>query len=200
VSAAQLPADPVNAARALLGAHLTANGVEIRIVETEAYGGVGEDPASHAHRGQTARNASMFGPAGLLYIYFTYGMHHCANVVVGAPGSAGAVLLRAGEVVAGADRARSRRGPRASDWELARGPARLCLALGIDLSNDGTNLLSDAGVRLVMREPLAANLMGVGPRVGVRQAADRPWRFWIAGDPHVSQYRPAARRGEGSSS
>jgi len=200
VRAQQLPAHPVDAARALLGAHLIANGVEVRIAETEAYGGVGEDPASHAHRGQTARNASMFGPAGLCYIYFTYGMHYCANVVVGETGVAGAVLLRAGEVVGGVDIARGRRGSQVRDRDLARGPARLCVALGIERVDDGADLLSGEGIRLVEGQPVAAERIASGPRVGVRHAAQRQWRFWLSGDPHVSQYRAAAPLGGGSGS
>ncbi len=115
----------------LLGATLTHGGVTVRLTEVEAYDG-GNDPGSHAYRGETRRNAVMFGPAGRLYVYFTYGMHHCCNVVCGPEGTANAVLLRAGEVVDGLDEARARRG-RSSDRDLARGPGRLCQALGIDL-------------------------------------------------------------------
>src|SRR3954468_4673982 len=129
----------VDAARGLLGASLTAGGVTVRLTEVEAYSGLGLDPASHAHRGVTGRNKVMFGPAGILYVYQIYGMHFCANVVCGPEGEAAAVLLRAGEVVDGLDLARSRRGA-SSDRDLARGPARLCQALGIDLSHVGTDL------------------------------------------------------------
>ena len=118
--------------------HRTPDGVvAVRITEVEAYDGPG-DPGSHAHNGRTARNAVMFGPPGHLYVYFTYGMHHCCNVVVGDEGSPSAVLLRAGEVVEGVDLARARRG--STDRDLARGPARLCEALGLDLSHNGVDL------------------------------------------------------------
>src|SRR3954452_17851946 len=112
--------------------------VAVRLTEVEAYAGA-DDPGSHGYRGMTARNEVMFGPAGRLYVYFTYGMHHCCNVVVGTPGTASAVLLRAGEVVEGLELARSRR-VRSSDRDLARGPARLCQALAIDRSHNGADL------------------------------------------------------------
>jgi DNA-3-methyladenine glycosylase len=177
----------------LLGAVLRHGEVAVRLTEVEAYAGP-DDPGSHAFRGQTRRNAVMFGPRGHLYCYFTYGMHVCANVVVGAAGDPGAVLVRAGEVVSGVELARSRR-PGASDRDLARGPARLCRALGIGLEHDGVDLGTGA-VRLDAGEPVTA--VSTGPRVGLRAAPDRPWRFWVTGDPTVSVYRPAAplrRRG-----
>lgn len=132
----------------LLGARLTLGGVTLRLTEVEAYAGLG-DPGSHAYRGRTQRNASMFGPPGTLYVYFTYGMHHCANVVVGPEGDPGAVLFRAGEVVDGLDLARVRR-PGSSDRDLARGPARLCRALDVDRSLDG----ADLAAHLELTEPL----------------------------------------------
>ena len=172
----------------LLGAVLRAGEVAVRLTEVEAYDGA-NDPGSHAYRGQTPRNAVMFGPAGHLYVYFTYGMHHCCNVVCGPTGSASAVLLRAGEVVDGLDIARSRRS-RAADRDLARGPALLCQALGIDGAHDGTDLRRGP-LRL---EPAPGPPVAVqtGPRVGLRQAAERPWRFWMDGEPTVSRYRPAS--------
>ena len=127
--------DPLEVAPRLLGAVLTHGGVSVRLTEVEAYAGP-LDPGSHAHRGRTARNAVMFGPPGHLYVYFVYGMHHCANLVTGPEGDPGAVLLRAGEVVAGLDVARERR-PSSRDRDLARGPARLCRVLGIDLADNG---------------------------------------------------------------
>ncbi|MFG2109279.1 DNA-3-methyladenine glycosylase [Micromonospora chersina] len=188
----------VPAARGLLGCRLSGHGVTVRITEVEAYAGTAGDPASHAHRGRTPRNAVMFGPAGHAYVYFTYGMHWCVNVVTGPDGEAAAVLLRAGEVVDGLDVARERRPAVRRDVDLARGPARLCAALGIDRSVYGADLLGDGPVRL--RPPLAPvpeAAVAAGPRVGVTGAHDVPWRFWIAGDPTVSAYRrhvPRTRR------
>ncbi|KQT89070.1 hypothetical protein ASG49_14655 [Marmoricola sp. Leaf446] len=178
----------LEAAPLLLGAHLTMGGVTLRLTEVEAYSGA-DDPGSHAHRGRTPRTATMFGPAGRLYVYFTYGMHHCANLVCGPEGEAAAVLLRAGEVVDGLEVARARR-PGVRDRDLARGPARLCRTLDLDRSHDGLDV-RDA-VRLGRGVPHVT-----GPRVGLRLAGDRPWRFWVEGDPTVSRYvpaRPVSRR------
>ena len=172
----------------LLGSVLRHGEVAVRISEVEAYDGA-NDPGSHSYTGRTNRNAVMFGPPGRLYVYFTYGMHYCCNVVVGAEGDPAAVLLRAGEVVEGTEVARSRRSGR--DRDLARGPARLCQALGIDLTCNGADLTAG---------PVTLELGGfsgpvrTGPRVGLRKAADRPWRFWLDGDPTVSAYRPAVVR------
>lgn len=180
--------DPLVVAPRLLGAVLTHAGVSVRLTEVEAYRGP-DDPGSHAFRGPTPRNATMFGPPGRLYVYFVYGMHHCANLVTGPDGEAGAVLLRAGRVVGGIDLARARR-PGSTDRDLARGPARLCRALAIDGSHDGDLADLVAGERATDRE----DVVSTGPRVGLRLAADRPWRFWIGGDDTVSAYRPAAPR------
>ncbi|MGW5668592.1 DNA-3-methyladenine glycosylase [Micromonospora sp. NPDC003776] len=180
----------VPAARGLLGCRLTGNGVTVRITEVEAYAGTAGDPASHAYRGRTARNAVMFGPAGHAYVYFTYGMHWCVNVVTGADGEASAVLLRAGEVIEGLDLARARRPAVRRDVDLARGPARLCAALGIDRSVYGAYLLGEGPVRLrPAAAPVPEAAVAAGPRVGVTGAHDVPWRFWLAGDPTVSAYR-----------
>jgi len=168
----------------LLNAVLRHDGVAVRLTEVEAYDGP-DDPGSHAHRGRTRRNEIMFGPPGFLYVYFTYGMHHCANVVVGPEGSPSAVLLRAGEVVEGRELAEQRR---RSSRDLARGPARLCQALGLDLTHNGLDLRSGA---LALGPPAAE--VSTGPRVGLRLAHDRPWRFWVTGEPSVSTYRPAKR-------
>jgi DNA-3-methyladenine glycosylase len=185
------PADQV--APDLLGCVLEGHGVQVRLTEVEAYSGEGLDPASHAHRGPTARNTLMFGPPGFLYVYFTYGMHWCANVVTGPEGRASAVLLRAGEVVGGLDVARARR-PRASDRELCRGPARLAKALALDRGSLGLNLLDPASpVRLLPRRG-PRPVVSSGPRVGITVGTQTPWRFWVEGDPTVSSYKPGVRR------
>ena len=174
----------------LLGATLRHGAVALRLTEVEAYDGA-NDAGSHAFRGPTARNAVMFGPPGFLYCYFTYGMHVCCNVVTGGEGAASAVLLRAGEVVEGVELARARR-PGASDRELARGPARLCKALGIGLSDNGADLV--AGPITLTPAVQPAVEVSTGPRVGLRGDPDRPWRFWLTGEATVSAYRPAAVR------
>ncbi|TCC09776.1 DNA-3-methyladenine glycosylase [Kribbella soli] len=166
--------------------------VAVRLTEVEAYDGP-TDPGSHAYRGQTARNAVMFGPAGFLYVYFTYGMHFCMNVVAGPKGQPSAVLLRAGEVIEGIELARLRRNQPASkksDRDLARGPARLCVALGIEREGNGTDLLAKNSPIELLDGPGFDGEPATGPRVGLREAADRPWRFWIPDDPTVSPYRP----------
>lgn len=175
---------PLEVAPRLLNAVLRHDGVAVRITEVEVYDGA-HDPGSHAFRGMTRRNAVMFGPPGHLYVYFTYGMHHCTNLVTGPDGDPGAVLIRAGEVIDGLELARSRRGS-STDRDLARGPARLCQALGLTLADNGIRADLEAG------QPPAS--YATGPRVGLRHAADRPWRFWIPGDRTVSAYRPAKRR------
>jgi len=177
----------------LLGCLLQAHGVTVRITETEAYSGEGLDPASHAHRGPTGRNQLMFGPPGFLYVYFTYGMHWCANVVTGPEGRASAVLLRAGEVVDGIDVARTRR-PRSTDRDLCRGPARLAKALALDATVLGADLLDPASpVRLLPRPGQRPRVVS-GPRVGITVGTETPWRFWIEGDRTVSPYKPGVRR------
>lgn len=189
--AAVLSGTVLDVAPRLLGAVLRHGDVAVRLTEVEAYDGP-NDPGSHAARGRTARNAAMFGPPAHLYVYFTYGMHHCANVVCGAEGTASAVLLRAGEVVAGLDTARRRR-PGALDRDLARGPARLCRALALDRTHDGADLTG----AVTLRPPeklVPCTLVSTGRRVGLRLGAERPWRFWVTGEPTVSTYRPAALR------
>jgi DNA-3-methyladenine glycosylase len=222
----------VEVAPALLGCvieHDSPEGlVAVALTEVEAYHGQA-DPASHAYRGQTARNAVMFGAPGHAYVYFTYGMHFCVNLVCLPEGTASAVLLRAGRVIEGADLARARRtaaGPGGRD--LARGPARLCQALGIARERNGADVCAPASP-LRVRWPAAAEAaslgpwaagagaggavasgglgpdrpgpaqlggaaISAGPRVGVSAAGDRPWRFWITGDPTVSVYRPHVPR------
>jgi DNA-3-methyladenine glycosylase len=214
--------------------------VAVRLVEVEAYQG-SHDPASHAYRGQTARNTVMFGPPGHMYVYFTYGMHFCTNLVCQPPGQAEAVLLRAGEVVVGSELAARRRagengkelsapatpngiearrgepsdGEPADDRpsngrpsngrplraiDLARGPARLCQALDIDRRLDGADVCepgSPMGISPAWSAepgPAGPAVISTGPRVGIRQATDRPWRYWLAGDGHVSIYRPLKPR------
>ncbi|MFY1694272.1 DNA-3-methyladenine glycosylase [Solwaraspora sp. WMMA2101] len=190
-------AGPVDvAARALLGCVVTAGDVAVRLTEVEAYAGVGADPASHAHRGRTPRNAAMFGPPGRLYVYFSYGIHWCGNVVTGPPGEAAAVLLRAGAVVAGHGTARRRRGVRVPDRDLARGPARLMVALGLDGAATDTSVLDGCGPASLTApaDPVEVAAVRSGPRVGVGSAQQTPWRFWLADEPTVSAYRRAAPR------
>lgn len=189
--AARLAGPVLDVAPSLLGSILRSDAVAVRITEVEAYAGA-DDPGSHSYRGQTARNTAMFGPPGHLYVYFTYGMHHCANVVCGGVGTPSGVLLRAGQVVEGIDPARVRR-PGVADRDLARGPARLCRALAIDLGDDGRDL-SRGRVTLELGDPPDPGAISRGPRVGLRAAADAPWRFWLSGEPSVSTYRPAAPR------
>jgi DNA-3-methyladenine glycosylase len=159
--------------------------VSVRLTEVEAYAGP-RDPASHAYRGPTKRNEVMFGPPGHAYVYFTYGMHFCVNLVCMGEGTAAAVLLRAGEVLEGRSLAEARR-PRSKPRDLARGPARLCEALAIDRSLTGADVCS-AGPLLVSAGSSASGVR-TGPRTGVSSAKDVPWRFWIDGDPSVSPHR-----------
>lgn len=188
-------------APALLGRvfeHRTGAGpVSLRLTEVEAYAGP-LDPASHAYRSRTPRNEVMFGEPGHAYVYFTYGMHFCVNLVCGPEDTASAVLLRAGEVVFGRELARERR-PRSAERDLARGPARLCQALGIAREQNGLDVCAPGGpLRITAGEPVEPALVRSGPRTGVNGAKERPWRFWIDGDPSVSPYRahaPRQRRG-----
>ena len=185
-----LPASAVDeAARDLLGWRLTANGVTVRLTEVEAYSGLGEDPASHAHRGMTARNEVMFGPPGWLYVYQIYGMHFCANVVCGEPGRAAAVLLRAGAVVEGLETARQRRPAARNDHDLAAGPAKLMQVLALNRSANATPLIDGSGPATLTPPTGPPGPISAGPRVGVTSALDVPWRFWLTGDPTVSAYR-----------
>ena len=203
--ASLLRCDSLEAAPALLGAVITvadsAGRVAIRLTEVEAYRGE-KDPGSHAFRGRTARNASMFEAGGCIYVYFTYGMHHCLNIVTGPAGVSRAVLLRGGEIVDGIELARARRPAARTDRDLARGPARLCAALGLDRSDDGS-LLGGSGSRisLTLPEPQRTpepELIRSGPRTGVAGPGGDgeafPWRFWLDGEPTVSTYRPAVAR------
>ena len=203
--ASLLRCDSLEAAPALLGAVITvadsAGRVAIRLTEVEAYRGE-KDPGSHAFRGRTARNASMFEAGGCVYVYFTYGMHHCLNIVTGPAGISRAVLLRGGEVVDGTELARERRPAARTDRDLARGPARLCSALGLDRSDDGA-LLGGPGSRISLTLPEARRApdparIRSGPRTGVAGPGGDgkafPWRFWLHNEPTVSPYRPATPR------
>lgn len=200
----------LRAAPLLLGSTLTvARGgtvVGVRLTEVEAYEGQ-RDPGSHAYRGRSRRNDTMFGPAGHVYVYFTYGMHWCMNIVCGTEGTSSAVLLRAGEVTLGLDAAVARRGAPAGP-RLASGPARLAQALGIGAGDDGSVLLSGPGPDdHAVQAPDGIWLSGIrsrrrpgtltGPRTGVSGPGggpEFPWRFWLPDEPSVSPYRPAAPR------
>ena len=160
-----------------------------RIVETEAY--TSDDPASHAFRGPTARNAVMFGPPGCLYVYFVYGMHLCMNAVVGREGVGTAVLLRAAEPLEGLDEMRARRG-RERVRELCSGPARLCQAFGVDRTLDGMDLVGGGDVWIEEGAPVSRDAMASGPRVGISVGVERHWRYLIRDDPYVSRNRPAS--------
>ncbi|WP_405661047.1 DNA-3-methyladenine glycosylase [Streptomyces sp. NBC_01166] len=188
------PAEEV--APRLLGSVLTCKTpegtVSIAITETEAYSGTA-DPASHAYRGRTPRNAVMFGPAGHLYVYRSHGLHWCANVATGTDGIASAVLIRAGRVIEGEDLARKRRGEKVESTRLARGPGNFCQALGITAEHNGADLLTGTSVVLSKGEAVPAALIQVGPRVGVSKAHDWQHRFYLAGDPTVSAYRLSPR-------
>jgi DNA-3-methyladenine glycosylase len=197
--------DPLQVAPDLLGKVLVIGDRAVRIVEVEAYRG-SEDPASHAYRGRTKRNATMFGPPGHLYVYFTYGMHWCANVVCGPEGTAWAVLLRAGEPLAGIDRMIQAR-KNTSVRDLCRGPARLAKALGLDGSFDGACLLGPEGrdersrAECQLGDPKCLGIFDDGQpppavpsssgRVGIKQAVELDWRWWIPDSPYVSSARPS---------
>jgi DNA-3-methyladenine glycosylase len=166
--------------------------VAVRLTEVEAYSGEGQDPASHAHRGPTPRAGIMFGPPGRLYVYFSYGVHWCANVVVGPEGRGSAVLLRAGEVVLGEELARARRPAARVGRDLARGPARLTQALGIGPDDRGAELL-DRGSAVRLHRGPAPTSVSAGPRVGISQATELPWRFWEPDAPSVSVFRAGGK-------
>ncbi|MBY6708310.1 DNA-3-methyladenine glycosylase [Rhodococcus sp. BP-241] len=188
-------ATPIDAATRLLGASLTCAGVTLRIVEVEAYGGdpggPWPDPAAHSFRGPTPRNSVMFGPPGRLYVYLSYGMHLCANIVCGPDGTAGAVLIRAGEVVDGLAVARTRR-PRAPEFGMARGPGNVGSVLALSLAHNGVRVFAESAEVSVTLSDETASPVQSGPRVGVSTAPDRPWRFWIP-SVAVSAYRRSPR-------
>ncbi|KWI52516.1 3-methyladenine DNA glycosylase [Burkholderia pseudomultivorans] len=163
-----------------------ADGRAGRIVEVEAYAGA-IDPAAHTYRGRTPRNATMFGPPGHLYVYFTYGMHWCCNCVCGPAGAGTGVLIRALEPLRGIERMRAARPPRVSDRDLCRGPARLTQAMGIDGAQDGIDLVSAGdGFAIVDDGTPPPAEPARGPRIGIRVGQDLPWRWWVPGNRHVS--------------
>jgi DNA-3-methyladenine glycosylase len=198
-----LSGDARELAPRLLGAVLTHESregrVSVRLTELEAYLGPEDslhpDPGSHTYRGPTPRNAPMFGPAGHLYVYFTYGMHHCTNIVCGPEGVASALLLRAGEIVEGVELARHRRTTSKSPADLASGPARLAKALGLTTAYTGRDALEPPFGLVLPERPVEH--VSSGPRVGVSGAGGSEhyaWRFWITGGPTVSQYKAAKPR------
>ncbi|MEU6017285.1 DNA-3-methyladenine glycosylase [Streptomyces sp. NPDC047515] len=165
--------------------------IELRLTEVEAYAGE-IDPGSHAFRGRTPRNSVMYGPPGHAYVYFTYGMWHCLNLVCGPEGKASGVLLRAGDIQVGADLTRKRRLSARNDKELAKGPARLATALDVDRALNGTDAIAhpEASLSVLHGAPPPRDQVRNGPRTGVGgDGAAQPWRFWIDGDPTVSPYR-----------
>ncbi|MGW1819768.1 DNA-3-methyladenine glycosylase [Streptomyces sp. NPDC002125] len=165
--------------------------MELRLTEVEAYAGE-IDPGSHAFRGRTARNSVMFGPPGHSYVYFTYGMWHCLNLVCGPEGRASGVLLRAGEIGVGAEQARTRRFSARNDRELAKGPARLATALDVDRALNGVDVVAgpQGPLSVLTGTPPPRDQVRSGPRTGVGgDGSHQPWRFWIDGDPTVSPYR-----------
>ncbi|MGF6835306.1 DNA-3-methyladenine glycosylase [Paenarthrobacter sp. TE4293] len=179
--------------------HSDAGPVSVRLTEVEAYMGPRDsehpDPGSHTFGGQTARNTPMFGPPGFLYVYFTYGMHYCANIVCGPDGFPSALLLRAGEIVDGDELAALRRPASKAHRDLASGPARLASALGLTTADTGRDALASPFSLWLPRTPAPAVVSG--PRVGVAGPGGTtayPWRFWIEDDPTVSRYKAARPR------
>jgi DNA-3-methyladenine glycosylase len=202
VKRADLARDPLEVAPWLLNKVLVRGGRSGRIVEVEAYQGEA-DPASHAYRGLTPRTSVMFGPPGFLYVYFTYGMHWCANVVCWPEGRAGAVLIRALAPLTGLPKMQLERPAAKRPQDLCSGPAKLCQALGISGNENGTDLLARGAsrgngaldpVRLVDDGTLPPVRPASGPRIGIRVAADWPWRFWVPGDPNLSTREGASTR------
>ncbi|EFV13644.1 DNA-3-methyladenine glycosylase [Segniliparus rugosus] len=196
---ASLSADPVSVARRVLGARLLCGDVVARIVEVEAYGsdpaGLWPDPAAHAYPGPTPRAKIMFGPAGRLYVYRSMGLHYCANVVCGPDGSAGAVLLRAGEIESGEAVVAARRPGILDADRWAKGPGNFCKALGLTLEDNGRDLVDvESPVRLVLGAPVPEARIAVGPRVGISKAVERPWRFWLPESHAVSAFRQGGRK------
>jgi DNA-3-methyladenine glycosylase len=185
--------DPRVVAPELLNKVLVHDGRAARIVEVEAYRG-GDDPGSHAYRGETPRTLAMFGPAGHLYVHFTYGMHWCANVVCGPTGEAAAVLLRAAAPLEGIDAMWVVRPAARRDRDLCSGPAKLCQALGLGGAHDGADLVTvDRGVTIVDDGVPPPVEPGVSTRIGLSKGAEHPWRWYVPGDPNVSRHRRGGR-------
>jgi len=183
----QLTGTAADVAPTLLHKVLVAGERSGRIVEVEAYEG-GDDPASHAFRGRTPRNGIMFGPAGHLYVYFTYGMHWCANVVCGSRGEARAVLVRALVPLTGLEAMRGARPAATRDRDLCNGPAKLCQALGITGADNGLDLLAgDSAIMLLDDGVPPPRTPGNGPRVGISVATERRMRWWVENEPCVSR-------------
>ena len=193
---AELLGPPDAVAPTLLGCWVVtdrpAGRVALRLTEVEAYSGDGTDPAAHSHRGPTPRAAVMFGPPGRLYVYFSYGVHWCANVVVGAEGQGSAVLLRAGDVVVGEELAAARRPSARTPRDLARGPARLTQALAIGPDDKDADLLDPSSSVRLHRGDRPADV-SAGPRVGISVATELPWRYWETGAASVSAFRPGGK-------
>jgi DNA-3-methyladenine glycosylase len=194
VQRSDLASEPPVAARLLLNKVLARGERAGRIIEVEAYHGT-NDAASHAYRGLTPRTAVMFGPPGFLYVYFTYGMHWCANVVCGPDGEAAAVLIRALEPLRGVEVMREARPAARRDRDLCNGPAKLCQALGITGADSGRDLLAggssdnvgrDVAVELLDDRTPPPKRPGRGTRIGIKQATEKRWRFWVSGNPYVS--------------
>ncbi len=177
--------DPLVVARELLGKVLVAGSCAGRIVETEAYRS--DDPASHSFRGETARNAVMFGDAGRLYVYFTYGMHYCANVVSGSRGEGSAVLIRAVEPLRGVELMQSRRTAARRMVDLTNGPAKVCQAFGIDLAANGVDLV--ASEQITVSDEVQSPVISVqsSARVGISRGRELPWRFFDTDSPYVGR-------------
>jgi DNA-3-methyladenine glycosylase len=197
VQRAEMEGSPVVVAPWLLNKVLARGDRAGRIVEVEAYHGA-NDAASHAYRGLTPRTAIMFGPPGFLYVYFTYGMHWCANVICGPEGQAAGVLIRALDPIAGVEQMKEARPAARSERDLCNGPAKLCQALGITGADNGADLLaarshagstSEAGgpVRLLDDGTPPPRRPGRGTRIGIKVATEKRWRFWVPGNPSVSR-------------
>lgn len=191
--------EPVELAHQLLGCVLVTEfdegQIKLRITEVEAYGDVGQDPGSHAFRGMTERNSAMFLPGGHLYVYRSYGIHWCMNIVAGRKDQSGGVLLRAGEVIDGVELAMRRRntdGVCRTDRDLARGPGRLASALGITHDLNGADLIGNSQLRLYRPSIRVEPVIKSSTRTGVAgEGRHAEWRFYLDGEPTVSPHKPA---------